>query len=381
MLKSLYILAFALLIISCGQSDKAKINGTIENGACRILYLEEVGVGTTKAVDSLELKSKGEFSFRTQELAYPAFYNLKISDRNFTTLLLQPGEKIVFQADASDLLGTAEISGSKESESLVALNRHLRETIKNIIDVIENSDDLITEEEIDKEIDSLLREQRKYSISFILENLESLTSITALYQKYEEDNWVLDELRDLQYLKIVSESLSKKWPGSPHVKALVRDTEEKLRDYEYARFLSASSDKTQIRNFPDLALPSQQGDTLSLSSLKARYVLLIFSASWNPSSSDHDISFKPVFDSYKNKGFDIYQVGLERNPQEWLQYTTFNELNWNHVSELNAETSMAAGMYNVQSLPASFLIDRETGILARNITPRELQNRLSSLLR
>lgn len=381
MLKSLYILAFALLIISCGQSDKAKINGTIENGAGRILYLEEVGVGTTKAVDSLELKSKGEFSFRTQELAYPAFYNLKISDRNFTTLLLQPGEKIVFQADASDLLGTAEISGSKESESLVALNRHLRETIKNIIDVIENSDDLITEEEIDKEIDSLLREQRKYSISFILENLESLTSITALYQKYEEDNWVLDELRDLQYLKIVSESLSKKWPGSPHVKALVRDTEEKLRDYEYARFLSASSDKTQIRNFPDLALPSQQGDTLSLSSLKARYVLLIFSASWNPSSSDHDISFKPVFDSYKNKGFDIYQVGLERNPQEWLQYTTFNELNWNHVSELNAETSMAAGMYNVQSLPASFLIDRETGILARNITPRELQNRLSSLLR
>jgi peroxiredoxin len=381
MLKSLPILVIALMLVSCGQSDKVRITGTIENAAGRTLYLEEVGVGRTNITDSLELNIKGGFSFRTQELAYPAFYNLKISGQNFTTLLVHPGEKLVFQADASDLLGTAEISGSKESESLIALNRHLRETIKNIVDVIENSSDLVTEEEIDKEIDSLLGVQRNYSISFILENLESLASITALYQKYDDETWVLDELRDLQYLKIASESLSKKWPGSPHVKALARDTEEKLRDYEYARFLSASSDKTQIRNFPDLALPSQQGDTLSLSSLKARYVLLIFSASWNPSSTDHDVSFKPVFDSYKNKGFDIYQVGLERNPQEWLRYTTFNELNWNHVSELDAETSMAAGMYNVQSLPANFLIDRETGILARNITARELQNRLSSLLR
>lgn len=383
MIRNLLLIALAVSIISCGKSDKVQIRGSIENGDGKTIYLEKVEVGSSTLIDSVKLKVKGKFSFRIKNLNYPSFYNLKISNRNFITLLVEPSEKIEFKGNASDILGSAVISGSNGSQSIQKLNLQLRKTITEIISFVEASEKAQSEEKKNKiaeEIDFVMKEQRKFSIGFILDNMESLASITALYQKYDDENWVLNELRDLQYLKIVSESLVIIWPESPHVKALVKDIEAKLADYNLSLLLASTGNKTQVAsNYPDLALPNTNGDTLKISSLKARYVLVVFSASWNKPSVEHDLAFKPLYDAYKNKGFDIYQVSLERNTQEWVRNITFNELKWNHVSELNLLNSMAANIYNVTNLPANFFIDKNTGILAKNITPRELNQKLSAI--
>lgn len=379
----IYFIALFLFFTSCNQQGKIKISGEIENGAGKTLYFEKVDVNRTITVDSLKIKSNNGFTFKAKSLPYPAFYNLKISDRNFITLLVEPDEKVELQADFSDLLATANISGSPGSVALQKVNMQLRNTLTQLFAMVqaeEKTIDAAEKEKIGNEIDQLLRDQRRFSIGFILENMESLASITALYQKYDDQNWVLDELRDLQYLKIVSESLSKIWPESPHVQALAKDSEAKLAEYNLALLLATAEKSGQvISNYPDLSLPNPEGDTLKISSLKSRFILVLFSASWDNKSVEHDLAFKPVYEAFKKKGFDIYQVSLERNTQEWFRSISFNEFNWNHVSELTLLNSQAAGIYNVTSLPANFLIDKQSGIVAKDITPRELNRRLLAI--
>jgi hypothetical protein len=72
--------------------------------------------------------------------------------------------------------------------------------------------------------------------------MESLAAITALYQQLDDANYVLNRTRDIQYLKIVAESLNKKYPNSPHVKALAADAENQERNYEIYR-LSAMAEQ------------------------------------------------------------------------------------------------------------------------------------------
>jgi peroxiredoxin len=384
MIRNIFIVFISVIIISCDRPNTVKISGTIDSGSGNTVYLEKIEVNSTKLVDSLKINSREQFSFNIREIQYPSFYNLKMGNRNFITLLVEPGEKIHLEALSSDLLASSVIQGSPGSEALQKLSLQLRNTLSQLLSLFREVDLAIEETEktrIEEKIDSVLTSQRRYSIGFILENMESLASITALYQKYDEDNWVLDELRDLQYLKIVSESLVKIWPESPHVKALVKDAEGKLGDYNLALMMAAAGDQNVTESYyPDIALPTPDGDTLSISSLQARYVLVIFSASWDRASVRHDLGFKPVYKNFKDKGFEIYQVSLERNTQEWFRSITFNEFDWQHVSELSMLNSRAASLYNVSNIPASFLIDKQTGILAKDITPRELNQRLSDLL-
>lgn len=384
MFRILLVASLLSILISCDRHGKLEIKGVIENGVGKTLYLDKVEVNRSITTDSVKLKSKGQFRFKVKNPDYPVFYNLRLSDRNFITLLTEPGEKVELNAEESDLLNSAEITGSPGSVSIQKLNVHLRNTLLQLFALLNEAEKTDSETEkarINEEITQLFRNQRRFSIGFILEHMESLASITALYQKYDDETWVLDDLRDLQYLKIVSESLNNLWPESPHVKALSADAEQKLAEYNLSLLLAtARRQGAEVTStFPDLALPNQDGDTLKISDLKARYVLLIFSASWDRESVQHDLGFKPVYDLYKNRGFDIYQVSMERNTQEWFRNITFNELKWNHVSELSLLNSQAAGTYNVKNIPANFLIDKQAGIVAKDITPRELTRRLEAI--
>ncbi len=380
----LLVSSFLAIFVACNQQSKLEIKGVIDNGEGKTLYVERVEVTRTVTLDSIKLNTRGNFRFRITNPDYPIFLNLRLSDRNFITLLARPGEKIGITAESSDLLTSAEITGSPESVSVQKLNIQLRNSLTQLLALLNEAERVDSQTErnkIEEEITQIFRNQRRFSIGFILENLESLASITALYQQYDDETWVLDDLRDLQYLKIVSESLSKIWPESPHVKALVADAEQKLSEYNLSLMLAMGRKQGgEIEStYPDLALPDRDGDTLRISDLKARYVLLIFSASWDRESVRHDLGFKPVYEQYKNWGFDIYQVSMERNTQEWFRNIAFNELNWNHVSELNLLNSRSAGIYNVKNIPANFLIDKQAGIVAKDITPRELARRLEAI--
>jgi peroxiredoxin len=212
--------------------------------------------------------------------------------------------------------------------------------------------------------------------------LNSVASIYALYQTISPGQYVLGENRDIQYMKIVADSVSTKYPEAPFVKSFVADARSSEQKFYTVKALnekikSGNLASTQI---PDLIIPDTKGDSISLTSLKGKIVLLYFWASQSEDSRKMNLSLKKIYDKNREKGFEVYAVALEKDKDQWKKTIRFEELDWINVNELTFPASRAAMLYNVTNLPTSFLINKQGDIVARDIYGSELQKWLDNLL-
>lgn len=139
---------------------------------------------------------------------------------------------------------------------------------------------------------------------------------------------------------------------------------------------------------PELKYPSPDGKEISLSSLKGQLVLIDFWASWCPPCRDENPNLVATYHKYKDrnfnggKGFTIYSVSLDKSKTGWVNAIQSDKLVWPyHVSDLKYWNSEGAALYNVTSIPASFLIDGNGKILAKNLRGAQLGAKLESLLK
>ncbi len=381
------LLCLGLIMSSCGDTSRVRITGNIEEGAGKMLWLDKLEVTGPVPIDSVKPGNNGKFTFRTS-ISIPSFYRIRIADNNFITLLAEPGERINIEAVASNLPGTYTVEGSEGSELLKKLNDRLIATkrqidplLKDIIELEEGPGFEEEEAKINEELEEIIREQRNFSIAFILDNMESLAAITALYQQLDDDTYVLHQTRDIQYLKIVAESLMKLYPSSPHVRALAADAENQERAYEAYRFAAmAEQSGNVVTTYPDINMPGTDGENVSLYSLPEKYKLVFFGSSLNQASVQFAHDLIPVYNAFRQRGFQVYQVSVERDREEWLRSIEFSELPWVHVAELGEGSFSAAQAYNVQQIPANYLINRDVGIVARNLSVPELRRRLARVL-
>jgi peroxiredoxin len=375
------ILIFALFILtSCNKADKIKVKGLLSNCHNQPVYFEKVDVSKVKKIDSLIIKNNCRFSF-SATAKLPDFYQLRISENKFISLLMEPGEKALISADLNNPDNTLIIKGSKGSILLNELLKRLKTTklkLDSISNIYNNSINESVKENLAEEYKEIIEEHRKYSIAFILDNFSSLACITALYQEINPHTSLFNRARDLQFFKLVSDSLSKRYPRSNHVTVLRANTKRLLNDYARQKILSLAGSENYV--LPQIALPDINGDTIKLTSLKGRYVLLSFWASWNEESVNANLRLKKVYEKYHNKGFEIYQVSFDKSVNQWNRAIKFDELPWLSVNDSTFPQSITALNYNVNNLPSNYLIDKnmET-ILGKNLNSEALNNKLSEL--
>jgi thiol-disulfide isomerase/thioredoxin len=215
------------------------------------------------------------------------------------------------------------------------------------------------------------------NIEFILGNINSLASIKALYQRLNDETYVLYEPRDVQYLKIVSDSLTRHYPNSKQVQALARDFEKELNSLKISEIEQMSKNLPKTVLDPDLV--NIAGKRVALSSLKGKYVLLAF---WSVQSKDcieENLQFKELYKLYSKKGFEIYQINLDENEAAWKAAVKYDELPWINTREDDPKNPKNAVLFNVQILPANYLFDKEGRIIASSIHGRPLQLKLEQL--
>ncbi len=371
-----------LLLLSCSRGEKVEITGFIENADKGMIYLDEQGIGEIRQIDSVRLKKDGSFRLKDR-IENPTFYNLHTGNQQIIPLLLTPGTSAEIQADMLDFINGYEIYGSEESLYLLEMNRTLAVTkrqIDSIRKVLQENPDAGEEftRELAASYDEIIQGQRRYSIQFILEHMTSMASIYTLYQKIDDNNFVLNENRDIQLVKITSESLDTIWPGSEHVQALKRDAanlEENLYSQRWRQVV-----ENVESTFPEIRLPDPNGDTIALSSLKGKVILLSFWASWDPASVSHNIPLKGIYSSYHSRGLEIYQVSFDNEREAWVNAIQFDELPWVNVSELSYPESSVAHIYNLEELPVVFLIDRKGEIVGKNFNRIDLDRNIQRLL-
>ncbi|MBN2813581.1 MAG: AhpC/TSA family protein [Bacteroidales bacterium] len=380
MMNKVALLCCLLFFTACNQ-NKVSITGKIDNAGEAVLHLDEVDVYNTVPLDSVVLKPNGKFSF-TFAADMPGFYQLRLSTGKVIVLFPKPGEDIVVETDANKLYPALKISGSHDTEQITKLIILLNQTtarLDSISKLYTQATDDTLKSSLNKEYQEVLEAHRRASMAYILTHSNSLSSLYAIYQQYFPGNYVFYKTSDIQFFKILSDSLSKYYPESHHVAALKANSKKMLSDYQTMVLMESAG---QVEGLPDIALPATNGDTVSLRSLNDKYILLSFWSMTNQQCVTENLQLKNVYKQFSSKGFEIYQVSFDQSADAWLKAVRFDELPWVSVINEGNQNSMVAGTYNVNQLPANYLIDntRQT-IVGKNLSPAQLQDKLNELLR
>jgi peroxiredoxin len=132
---------------------------------------------------------------------------------------------------------------------------------------------------------------------------------------------------------------------------------------------------------PEIALPSPGGEVVALSSLRGKYVLVDFWAKWCGPCRQENPNVVRVYNKFKERGFEVFGVSLDRNKNDWVQAIEEDGLNWTHVSDLKYFNSEAARTYNINAIPFSILLDPKGIIIAKNLRGRALESKLEEIFK
>jgi peroxiredoxin len=277
------------------------------------------------------------------------------------------------------------ITGSRGTELMNDYNKRLLKTInqlKKLYDVyIENlgaAQLTIVMDRLDSLAQIRLEELNTFTREYIDKNLNSLVSLVALYQQVAPGEYILHPEKDIEYFIKVDSSLSLLYPDYEPVVSL----------HEQVQGLKTNSDAKKLRlpvsnetiEAPEIALANTQGDTIRLSSTRGEIVLLDFWASWCKPCRNESPNLVKAYDLYHNKGFQIYQVSLDKTKEAWINGIEEDHLDrWIHVSDLKYWQSVVVPLYELEKIPSNFLLDSEGRIIASDLRGEILQRKLAEL--
>lgn len=132
---------------------------------------------------------------------------------------------------------------------------------------------------------------------------------------------------------------------------------------------------------PDFTLNDPDGNPVSLYSKVGTKLLLVdFWAGWCGPCRQENPNVVKVYNDFKNRGFDVFGVSLDRTKDEWTNAIANDKLTWTHVSDLQYWNSAAAQLYSINSIPANFLLDENGTIIARDLRGEDLYNKVREIL-
>lgn len=377
------IVITALLLVSCDQGNKVTISGSYPDGKGEMLNVGMLNVNQLAPIDSVLVDRNGKFRIRFS-LDDPELISVRNKRGKIINLLPFPGDEISLDISCSEFSSCYAVEGSEESEDIRMLASKAEFTkvvLDSIVDLLNQSEDSIYRQTLVAEYLEVFKAQKMYNIKFIVENITSLSSIYALYQRLGPEEYILNEVRDLQYLKIVADSISIRYPGSSLVTSLVQDVRNRQEAYNNRLLMNKLNEQgISGAGHVELLIPDAEGNEISLNSLLGKVVLLNFWASGDQASIAANLSLKTIYEKYHSKGFEVYSVSLDNNKNLWRDVVRFEEYKWIDVCELTYPDSYAASIYNITQLPTTYLIDKEGNIVAKNLSGRVLGTWLDNLL-
>lgn len=379
-------LFFALVVFlnTCNQNPNGFIiEGAFTNHKNDKIYLEELTTKARQPIDSVIVDKNGKFIF-TREIKKAGFYMLSTASKrpnNNILLIANPSEKISVTADLQNMQKSYDLSGSPDSKLIWEANKKIEEAQQEIMNLeniyhqnkeTTNRDSLVTE--LDNRFREIVENYKNEAIKLIKENESSLATLIILYQRITPKQYVFDPTKDIEYFNRVDSVLMSLYPDCSQVK-------------ELHRFISMQKTKNREQlsigdMAPEIALPTPRGDTIALTSLRGKYVLLDFWAGWCKPCRLENPNLVKNYEQFSSKGFDIYQVSLDKSKDTWLSAIEQDKLSgWHQVSDLQYWNSVPARIYNVKGIPANFLLDKEGKIIAMNLRGKALTEKLTNIFK
>ena len=358
------------------------ISGQLSEGANQLVTLDLMGPTSFIPIDSVRCDENGSFSitFETEQMNY---YSLKYTKHGYVTIIAKPGDRIKISGSAESIYPYT-IEGSRPSKLVNQLATNHKEVLDELRKISVQTETLknrpgfsAKKASLDKAFDSITNAFYQYSKAFIYENAESPALLIALNNQFGPGLPVFDPMNDLNIYRFTDSVLYEKYPKNKAVRALHNELATAYRQMlnQKTKVSIEEGDKA-----PDFIIQSINNEPVSLSDFKGNYVLLHFWASWSPPSIEENTYLKNALENYTNKKFVIIQVSLDDQREKWKNTIPEKKENWYHVSELKRWEGLVGNMYDVQRIPANFLISPDGIILETDIFGDQIDRMLQSYL-
>jgi len=367
MKRLVWIIIAACMLHACNPRKGYVIQGTLADADGITVVLKKVTADSDPVQINSCIIKKGKFKMKGM-VEYPEYCILYAGDNGPLSLFVE--NTVIDIALNLKNMQDSKVTGSQETDLLVAYIGKMSEfedSAKKVNDnymffKLSGETDVEKEEGFISQMDEIRQQRINYMKQFAEEHPNNI--VAALIVDGNLSYYLLPEEMDTYGNGFDDVNSKSPWVQSIQEKVTV------------AKRLAIG------QPFVDIKLPAPDGNEIALSDYvgKGNYVLIDFWASWCTPCRVANPHVVKIYNQYKDKGFEIVGVSLDKDKAEWTKAITTDELVWPQMSDLMYWQSEGAKLYSVYSIPHTVLLDKDGTILAKGLQPDELEEKLAKLM-
>ena len=371
----------ALSVASC-NNNKFTVEGQISGAKDSVLYFENVGLEGINVLDSVKLSDAGDFSFSQDANQAPEFYRLRIADQ-IINVSIDSTETVQVKGQYPGMASNYTVSGSDNCDKIRELALKQIDLQAKAIALQSNTELGIVKanDSIQTLIDAYKDEVKR---NYIYKEPYKAYAYFALFQAI--GNYLIFNPRnnkdDIKAFAAVATSWDTYYPHAERGQNLHNIAIEGMKNQRIVESQNADiqvdASKVQEAGVLDIALLDNKGVQRHLTDLKGQVVLLDFHIFAMDDSPARIITLRELYNKYHAQGLEIFQVSLDPDEHYWKQQTA--ALPWINVRDEDGVNSSRLTLYNIQSVPDFFIIDRGNNLVKRAAQIKDLEAEIKALL-
>ena len=371
------ILMIGILLTACKQEVKKSSTGYVVNGTAKgvyngmRVYLSAADErGAQMPIDTAIVMNE-KFQF-TGDVDYPQLWFLSVNNVNGFVRVMIENDEIEVNVNKEDIENST-VTGTQSNKAVADYTKGFKDLVNERVSLSTKYSTPSTpdaQNKLEEELTKINQKLQNYPYEFMKKNNDNYFTLSLLenilmsnateFEKMNESYSNLDSsIKNSTYGQIVENKI-----------AIARKQNEKLTMLDIGKMA------------PEFSAPDPDGKQVALNDIKGKATIIDFWAAWCGPCRRENPNVVKVYNKYHDKGLEIIGVSLDRPGQkdQWLQAIKDDKLTWHHVSHLNYFNDPVAQQYNIQSIPATFILDAEGKIVAKNLRGQALEDKIAEML-
>lgn len=371
-----------LLLTACKNDDKkVATDGYVINGKAKGVYNgmrvylkaapdpsgREIPSDTAIVIDET-FKFEGKTNF-------PQMSYLSVTNVNGFVPVMVENEVIEIDFNKEDV-EASKVTGTKANEALSEYTKGFKKLMEERNEMNKefaatmNPANIASREAKSKELENINTKVSEYPLEFLKTHTDNYFSVSLIENILQNNASNVDKIES-SFLLLDSDI-----QNSPYGKTVASNIATTKKKYEGLAMLEIGKEA------PDFTAPNPEGEEISLYGIRGKATIIDFWASWCGPCRRENPNVVKVYEKYHDKGLEIISVSLDKPGQKdnWMKAIKDDKLNWHHVSNLKYFIDPVAQQYNIQSIPATFILDENGIIVAKSLRGQQLEDKIAEML-